>query len=157
MLKTSFIIENKEEVIKSLKKRNFNSEALIEELINLDNKRKEVQTDYESKLSKSNSISKTIGQLFKEGKKDKTVSLKEESLKIKQETKSLSEKLNEVKIKINNILYQIPNVPNENVPNGNTPEDNIVIFESNLNINPNASLYFAQEEKHKIKMKGHQL
>ena len=139
MLKTSFIIENKEEVIKSLKKRNFNSEALIEELINLDNKRKEVQTDYESKLSKSNSISKTIGQLFKEGKKDKTVSLKEESLKIKQETKSLSEKLNEVKIKINNILYQIPNVPNENVPNGNTPEDNIVIFESNLNINPNAN------------------
>lgn len=130
MLKTSFIIENKETVIKSLKKRNFKSEALIDELILLDNQRKEVQTDYESKLSKSNSISKTIGQLFKDGKKEETIGLKEESLKIKQETKLLSEKLNDIKNKINNILYQIPNIPHDKVPSGNTPEDNVVIFNS---------------------------
>jgi len=140
MLKTSYIIENKKEVIESLKKRNFKSEVLIEKLISFDNERKVLQTDYESKLSKSNSISKTIGQLFKEGKKDETLILKEESLKIKQETKLLSEKLNEVKTKIDNILYQIPNVPNKNVPTGNTQEDNVVIFESDLNINPNSNI-----------------
>ena len=140
MLKTSYIIENKKEVIESLKKRNFKSEVLIDELISFDNERKVLQTDYESKLSKSNSISKTIGQLFKDGKKDETVILKEESLKIKQETKLLSEKLNDVKTKIDNILYQIPNVPNKNVPTGNTQEDNVVIFESDLNINPNSNI-----------------
>ena len=138
MLKPSYIIANKDEVIASLKKRNFNSEVLIDELISLDNDRKIVQTNYESKLSESNSISKTIGQLFKEGKKNETVSLKEKSLKIKQETKSLSEKLNEIKVKINNILFQIPNVPNKNVPVGNTSEDNLVIFESKTDINPQA-------------------
>tara|TARA_B100000579_G_scaffold378134_2_gene344659 strand:- start:2873 stop:4141 length:1269 start_codon:yes stop_codon:yes gene_type:complete len=138
MLKPSYIIANKDEVIASLKKRNFNSEVLIDELISLDNDRKIVQTNYESKLSESNSISKTIGQLFKEGKKNETVSLKEKSLKIKQETKSLSEKLNDIKVKINNILFQIPNVPNKNVPVGNTSEDNIVIFESKTDINPQA-------------------
>jgi len=138
MLKPSYIIANKDEVIASLKKRNFNSEVLIEELISLDNDRKIVQTNYESKLSESNSISKTIGQLFKEGKKNETVSLKEKSLKIKQETKSLSEKLNDIKVKINNILFQIPNVPNKNVPVGNTSEDNLVIFESKTDINPQA-------------------
>ena len=138
MLKPSYIIANKDEVIASLKKRNFNSEVLIDELISLDNDRKIVQTNYESKLSESNSISKTIGQLFKEGKKNETVSLKEKSLKIKQETKSLSEKLNDIKLKINNILFQIPNVPNKNVPVGNTSEDNLVIFESNTDINPQA-------------------
>ena len=138
MLKPSYIIANKDEVIASLKKRNFNSEVLIDELISLDNDRKIVQTNYESKLSESNSISKTIGQLFKEGKKNETVSLKEKSLKIKQETKSLSEKLNDIKVKINNILFQIPNVPNKNVPVGNTSEDNLVIFESNTDINPQA-------------------
>ena len=138
MLKTSFIIENKETVIKSLKKRNFKSEALIDELISLDNQRKEVQTDYESKLSKSNSISKTIGQLFKDGKKEETIGLKEESLKIKQETKLLSEKLNDIKNKINNILYQIPNIPHDKVPSGNTPEDNVVIFNSEFTVDTEA-------------------
>jgi len=138
MLKPSYIIANKDEVIASLKKRNFNSEVLIDELISLDNDRKIVQTNYESKLSESNSISKTIGQLFKEGKKNETMSLKEKSLKIKQETKSLSEKLNDIKVKINNILFQIPNVPNKNVPVGNTSEDNLVIFESKTGINPQA-------------------
>ena len=138
MLKTSFIIENKETVIKSLKKRNFKSEALIDELISLDNQRKEVQTDYESKLSKSNSISKTIGQLFKDGKKEETLGLKEQSLKIKQETKLLSEKLNDIKNKINNILYQIPNIPHDKVPSGNTPEDNVVIFNSEFTVDTEA-------------------
>ena len=138
MLKPSYIIANKDEIIASLKKRNFNSEVLIDELISLDNDRKIVQTNYESKLSESNSISKTIGQLFKEGKKNETVSLKEKSLKIKQETKSLSEKLNDIKVKINNTLFQIPNVPNKNVPVGNTSEDNLVIFESKTDINPQA-------------------
>ena len=138
MLKTSFIIENKETVIKSLKKRNFKSEALIDELISLDNQRKEVQTDYESKLSKSNSISKTIGQLFKDGKKEETIGLKQESLKIKQETKLLSEKLNDIKNKINNILYQIPNIPHDKVPSGNTPEDNVVIFNSEFTVDTEA-------------------
>jgi seryl-tRNA synthetase len=138
MLKTSFIIENKETVIKSLKKRNFKSEALIDELISLDNQRKEVQIDYESKLSKSNSISKTIGQLFKDGNKEETIGLKEESLKIKQETKLLSEKLNDIKNKINNILYQIPNIPHDKVPSGNTPEDNVVIFNSEFTVDTEA-------------------
>ena len=138
MLKTSFIIENKETVIKSLKKRNFKSEALIHELISLDNQRKEVQTDYESKLSKSNSISKTIGQLFKDGKKEETIGLKQESLKIKQQTKLLSEKINDIKNKINNILYQIPNIPHDKVPSGNTPEDNIVIFNSEFTVDTEA-------------------
>ncbi len=138
MLKTSFIIENKKDVIKSFKKRNFKSEALIDELISLDNQRKEVQTDYESKLSKSNSISKTIGQLFKDGKKEESIGLKKESLKIKQQTKLLSEKLNDIKNKINNILYQIPNIPHDKVPSGNTPEDNIVIFNSEFTVDTEA-------------------
>ena len=44
MLKPSYIIANKDEIIASLKKRNFNSEVLIDELISLDNDRKIVQT-----------------------------------------------------------------------------------------------------------------
>ena len=51
MLKTSYIIANKEEVIKSLKKRNFDSEDLIAKLISLDERRKLIdQGDKYAKL-----------------------------------------------------------------------------------------------------------
>ena len=130
MLKTSYIIANKEEVIKSLKKRNFDSEDLIAKLISLDERRKLIQTEYENMQAESNTISKEIGQLFKEGNKDEIPNLKQRSLEIKTSTKVLSDDLSDVKNEIEDILSQIPNTPHESVPAGNSSEDNLVIFNS---------------------------
>ena len=130
MLKTSYIITNKEEVIKSLKKRNFDSEDLIAKLISLDERRKLIQTEYENMQAESNTISKEIGQLFKEGNKDEIPSLKQRSLEIKTSTKVLSEDLSDVKNEIEDILSQIPNTPHESVPAGSSSEENLVIFNS---------------------------
>ena len=140
MLKTSYIIANKEEVIKSLNKRNFNSENLINELISLDDKRKSIQTEYENMLAESNSISKEIGQLFKIGNKDAVPELKQRSSEIKKSTKILSDDLGQVKNEIVDILSQIPNIPHLSVPAGNSENDNIVIFESKTKINVNAKI-----------------
>ena len=140
MLKTSYIIANKEEVIKSLNKRNFNSENLINELISLDDKRKSIQTEYENMLAESNSISKEIGQLFKIGNKDAVPELKQRSSEIKKSTKILSDDLVQVKNEIIDILSQIPNIPHSSVPAGNSDNDNIVIFESKTKINVNAKI-----------------
>ena len=130
MLKTSYIIANKEEVVKSLKKRNFDSEDLIAKLISLDERRKLIQTEYENMQAESNTISKEIGQLFKEGNKDEIPNLKQRSLEIKSSTKVLSDDLSDVKNEIEDILSQIPNTPHESVPAGNSSEDNLVIFNS---------------------------
>ena len=135
MLKTSYIIANKEEVIKSLKKRNFDSEGLIAKLISLDERRKLIQTEYENMQAESNTISKEIGQLFKEGNKDEIPSLKQRSLEIKTSTKVLSDDLSDVKNEIEDILSQIPNTPHESVPAGNSSEDNLVIFNSKTKAN----------------------
>ena len=135
MLKTSYIIANKEEVIKSLKKRNFNSEDLIAKLISLDERRKLIQTEYENMQAESNTISKEIGQLFKEGIKDEIPNLKQRSLEIKSSTKVLSDDLSDVKNEIEDILSQIPNTPHESVPAGNSSEDNLVIFNSKTKAN----------------------
>ncbi len=140
MLKTSYIVANKEEVIKSLNKRNFNSEDLINELISLDDKRKSIQTEYENMLAESNTISKEIGQLFKINNKDAIPKLKQRSSEIKQSTKVLSEDLVQVKNEIFDILSQIPNIPHKSVPSGNSENDNIVIFESKTKININAKI-----------------
>ena len=130
MLKTSYIIANKEEVIKSLKKRNFDSEDLIAKLMSLDERRKLIQTEYENMQAESNTISKEIGQLFKEGNKDEIPNLKQRSLEIKSSTKVLSDDLSDVKNEIEDILSQIPNTPHQSVPSGNSSEDNLVIFNS---------------------------
>ena len=135
MLKTSYIIANKEEVIKSLKKRNFDSEDLIAKLISLDERRKLIQTEYENMQAESNTISKEIGQLFKEGNKDEIPNLKQRSLEIKTSTKVLSDDLSDVKNEIEDILSQIPNTPHESVPAGNSSEDNVVIFNSKTKAN----------------------
>tara|TARA_S200000501_G_scaffold69990_1_gene61982 strand:- start:1185 stop:2453 length:1269 start_codon:yes stop_codon:yes gene_type:complete len=135
MLKTSYIIANKEEVIRSLKKRNFDSEDLIAKLISLDERRKQIQTEYENMQAESNTISKEIGQLFKEGNKDEIPNLKKRSLEIKNSTKVLSDDLSDVKNEIENILSQIPNTPHESVPAGNSSDDNLVIFNSKTKAN----------------------
>ena len=135
MLKTSFIIANKEEVIKSLKKRNFDSEDLIAKLISLDERRKLIQTEYENMQAESNTISKEIGQLFKEGNKDEIPNLKQRSLEIKTSTKVLSDDLSDVKNEIEDILSQIPNTPHESVPAGSSSEENLVIFNSKTKAN----------------------
>ena len=135
MLKTSYIIANKEEVVKSLKKRNFDSEDLIAKLISLDERRKLIQTEYENMQAESNTISKEIGQLFKEGNKDEIPNLKQRSLEIKSSTKVLSDDLSDVKNEIEDILSQIPNTPHESVPAGNSSEDNLVIFNSKTKTN----------------------
>ena len=135
MLKTSYIIANKEEVIKSLKKRNFDSEDLIEKLISLDERRKLIQTEYENMQAESNTISKEIGQLFKEGNKDEIPNLKQRSLEIKTSTKVLSDDLSDVKNEIEDILSQIPNTPHESVPAGSSSEENLIIFNSKTKAN----------------------
>ena len=135
MLKTSYLIANKEEVVKSLKKRNFDSEDLIAKLISLDERRKLIQTEYENMQAESNTISKEIGQLFKEGNKDEIPNLKQRSLEIKSSTKVLSDDLSDVKNEIEDILSQIPNTPHESVPAGNSSEDNLVIFNSKTKAN----------------------
>ncbi len=135
MLKTSYIIANKEEVIKSLKKRNFDSEDLIAKLISLDERRKLIQTEYENMQAESNTISKEIGQLFKEGNKDEIPNLKQRSLEIKSSTKVLSDDLSDVKNEIEDILSQIPNTPHQSVPAGSSSEENLVIFSSKTKAN----------------------
>ena len=135
MLKTSYIIANKEEVIKSLKKRNFDSEDLIAKLISLDERRKLIQTEYENMQAESNTISKEIGQLFKEGVKDEIPNLKQRSLEIKSSTKVLSDDLSDVKNEIEDILSQIPNIPHQSVPAGSSSEENLVIFNSKTKAN----------------------
>ena len=76
MLQVSFLREEKERVLEGLKKRNFKQLELVDEAIQLDDERKKTQQELDSQLAEINKISKEIGILMKEGKKEEAEAAK---------------------------------------------------------------------------------
>ena len=70
MLQVNFLKEQKERVLEGLKKRNFKDLELVDNAISLDEMRKKIQFELDSQLAEINKISKEIGILMKEGKKE---------------------------------------------------------------------------------------
>tara|TARA_R110000868_G_scaffold411005_1_gene701313 strand:+ start:4909 stop:6180 length:1272 start_codon:yes stop_codon:yes gene_type:complete len=128
MLQVPFIREHKDLVIAGLAKRNIDATSLINDVILCDEDRRRIQTELDSLLAESNSLSKEIGNLYKSGDTQKATILKEKTGKIKETTKELNESLNNKIEALNQLLYKIPNVPNKIVPSGTTDEDNEEVF-----------------------------
>ena len=71
MLTIKQITENTEAVIRGLEKKHFkNAKETIDQVIALNDKRRTTQNQLDKNLAEVNSLSRTIGQLMKEGKKD---------------------------------------------------------------------------------------
>lgn len=128
MLQVPFIRENKQLVINRLSVRNLDATAMIEDVINLDEERRALQTKLDAVLAESNSISKEIGILYKSGQAEKANALKTKTSELKEESKVLNEALNTKTEALNQLLYKIPNVPHESVPKGNSEEDNEEVY-----------------------------
>ena len=137
MLKTSFLISNKDEVIKLLSKRGFDANNMVNEIIVLDKKRKSIQVQYEGILAEINLLSKTIGELFQSGKANEAKPLKDKSSDLKKSSKDLADGLEDCQKKINSYLLQIPNIPHKDVPAGNDEKDNKIIHESKISLDKN--------------------
>ena len=135
MLQVDFIKDNFSKVIDSLKKRNKDYSSDLKKIIDFNESRKKQQTNLDTLLSKVNTLSKHIGELFKNGKVDEANELKKEVEKIKPEIKLLQELLNSNNKDLQELLCSIPNVPNELVKKGSDENDNEIIFESTFKVN----------------------
>ena len=129
MLQVNFIRENKEEVITRLAKKNFEATAIVELVVELDEKRRNTQAELDNLLAESNKLSKDIGELMKNGEKAKAEILKEKTTQIRENSKTLNESLNAIANQLQDELYKLPNLPAEIVPFGKTPEENLNVFE----------------------------
>jgi seryl-tRNA synthetase len=130
MLQVAHIREDKARILEGLLKRYFpDAETLLDTVVALDDERKSIQTELDSILSESNKISKTIGQLMQQGKKDEAEAVKAKTAELKNSSKELSEKLGEVEKELNDKLYLIPNVPHESVKAGKGEDDNEILSE----------------------------
>lgn len=128
MLQLNIIRDNKEFVIERLKIKNFkNAEQTIEEIITLDNQRREMQKQSDECKQKQNILAKQIGSLFKEGKREEAEQKKQETATLKAQEKELGEKLSEVDNSIKTLLLSVPNLPHQSVKPGKGEEDNEVV------------------------------
>ncbi len=131
MISITHLRENYDEILIAFKKRDFDAKNVIDNLLNEDKNRREIQVKLDNKLFESNQLTKEIGKLYKDGKTNEANKKKSLSLKIKNESKNLVEKLSNCEQSIKELQYKIPNIPNIRVPNGKSSTDNKIIFESN--------------------------
>jgi seryl-tRNA synthetase len=130
MLQVNFLRENKERVLEGLQKRQFKGLELVDEAIVTDEERKRIQFELDSQLSEINKISKEIGILMKEGKKEEAEASKSKTSQFKESSAELKSQLEVIEKKLLDILYQIPNVPYELVKAGVSADDNEIIYQS---------------------------
>ncbi|MEM8523814.1 MAG: serine--tRNA ligase [Bacteroidota bacterium] len=128
MLQLNYIRENRDQIIEGLKKRNFSSEqlAVIDQIIELDDKRKTTQQSGDELKAEMNQLSKEIGALYKAGKGTEAEEKKHLVGSRKVEVQELQEELQKTLKDLEEALLQVPNVPHPSVPAGNTDEDNEV-------------------------------
>lgn len=129
MLQLQFIRENRDLVVDRLAVKNFEAGTLVDEIIALDNDRRNTQKILDDALAKSNLLAREIGNYFKSGQAGKANEAKEESSRLKTTSKSLEADLNELVQNLNAKLVELPNIPHELVPPGKSEADNELVYE----------------------------
>lgn len=130
MLTLKLISEETERVIKGLEKKHFaGAREAIEKVLEYDKLRRESQQKLDSNKQHQNQLSKQIGGLMKDGKKDETEKVKAEVAELKAADKALQEIMDKAQADMTNELLQIPNIPNDLVPEGKDANDNVVVKE----------------------------
>jgi len=123
------LIREQPELVKDgiRKKREFDAVDLVDELLELDRRRRELLSEIETLRSRQKKLAKAVGQAKASGEDaqaiiDKASELSDYLKKIESEEKKLA-------LRIWEILPQIPNIPHPSVPVGESEADNVVVKE----------------------------
>lgn len=129
MLLVNILRQNPDEVKEKLAVKNFKNLSLVDEIVAVDDERKKAQSEFDNNQSTINSISKSIGQLMAQGKKEDAENAKKEVSGLKPLLEELKNKMSSLEDSLQNLLVQLPNLPHDKVPKGTLSEDNIVVKE----------------------------
>ena len=127
MLQINYIIEHQQDVIDRLKIKNFDASEILPKLADLNIQRKSLKKDLDNTLAEANKIAKSIGQLFKQGKRDDADKMKSKSAELKDLSKSHTEQMQAVEQEIHEKILLLPNLPHKSVKPGKGEEDNEIL------------------------------
>lgn len=113
-------------VVARLAVKGFDGKEPIDNVLALDERRRQLQLDNDNKAAELNRIAASIGQLMKQGKKDEANEAKAEVGALKDAQKEIATRLAAVEQELHELLCTIPNLPCDMVPEGKSAEDNVV-------------------------------
>ena len=130
MLTLKLISEETERVIKGLEKKHFdNAKETIGKVLEYDRMRREYQQKLDNNKQQQNLLSKQIGGLMKEGKKNEANEIKNKVAELKAADKDLQTNMEKAQADMTDLLLTIPNIANADVPEGKDANDNVVVKE----------------------------
>ena len=135
MLTLKQIRENAEGVVERLRKKHFEARQAIDEVLSLDEIRRNAQQELDASLARQKAIAKEIGDLMKKGAKEQAEAIRAQVASLKELSKKLEDKKEEAESKIREILLSVPNLPADIVPEGATAEDNVCVKTGGVTLN----------------------
>lgn len=127
MLNLKFIQDNPNVVIEKLKRKNFDATEIVESITELYRQKNKLQGQADQAKAEMNKISKEIGILFREGKKEEANAAKTRTSELKENIKQFDQQFAEIEQMVTDLLVQLPNLPHDSVPAGNSDADNEVV------------------------------
>ncbi|MDD6433609.1 MAG: serine--tRNA ligase [Ruminococcus bromii] len=128
MIDIKFLRENPDAVKENIKKKYQDSKLpLVDKVIELDAQSRAVKQQADDLRSNRNKISKQIGALMAQGKKEEGMALKEEVTKQAEQLAELEAKESELSAEVTKIMMQIPQIIDPAVPIGKDDSQNVEI------------------------------
>ena len=128
MLDIKFVRSNPEIVKENIKKKFQDAKLpLVDEVIELDLRNREIKQEVEALRAEKNKISKQIGACMAQGKKEEAEEYKKQVQMNAERVASLSAEEKEVEEKIKTIMMTIPNIIDSSVPIGKDDSENVEI------------------------------
>ena len=128
MIDIKFLRENPDIVKQNIKNKfQMHKLPLVDEVIELDNKNRELKLHGDELRAQRNSLSNQIGGLMRDGKKDEAEKIKAEVKKINDELAENEKLENEYSEKVTSIMMKIPNIMHESVPICKDDSENVEV------------------------------
>ena len=130
MLQISVLRDQTDLVLAGLAKKHYaTGPADVAKVLELDQRRRYLQTTRDTNQAEANKLSRQIGEMMKSGDKNNVATLKQKSAELKIALVLASEELPKVEEDLQQLLYKLPNLPHASVPEGRAARDNEVVRE----------------------------
>jgi seryl-tRNA synthetase len=127
MLTLNLLKEKTDEVIARLKIKRFDAKKLVEEIIAHDEERRSTQNNLDNLQAELNNISREIGALIRDDKKEDAEAKKNQTVLLKKQIEVLTKTLAGHESAMQDALIKLPNLPDKSVPEGGGAESNLLI------------------------------
>ena len=152
MIDIKFLRENPDAVKENIKKKFQDHKLpLVDEVIELDAQARKTQQEADNLRAERNKLSKQIGALMGQGKKDEAEEVKKQVGAQAQKLEELAEKEKELSEKVTKIMMTIPNIIDPSVPIGKNDEENVEVQKYGEPLVPDFEIPYHTEIMEKLK------